>query len=70
MRTTRRVSIQVAEGGWTVEVEYEPDKPKKGDDKCCGPTWEPTTPRVFTDKTAMLATIGKMLGNGASDEAA
>lgn len=58
-KKVRSVRVQVAQGGWTCEVEYEPE-PSKGKDNC-SPCWEPTTPRVFTEKTAMLTAIGELL---------
>lgn len=61
-RAVRSIRIQVAHGGWTVEVEREPEKNKKGESVCC---WEPTTPSVFTDKDTMLKTVGDLLPDAA-----
>lgn len=56
-RKVRSVRIQVCEGGWTCDVEREPDRSSK--DSCCD--WEPTPPQVFTDRDAMFAAITKIL---------
>jgi len=61
-RAVRSIRIQVAHGGWTVDVEREPEKNKKGESVCC---WEPTTPSVYTDKSVMLKSVGDLLPTSA-----
>jgi hypothetical protein len=61
-RAVRSIRIQVAAGGWTVEVEREPEKKKNGD--CMPCCWEPTTPSVYIEKDTMLSAIGDLLGGG------
>lgn len=63
-RKVRSVSIRRAEGGFTMDVEREPEK-TKGKDTCC---WEPSVPYVFTDIGALFASLRQHL-TGSEKEA-
>lgn len=61
--TLERVSISVAENGFSVDCSYRPPKQKSSEKggACCGPSYEPPKTKVFESAASLLAFLKSVL---------